>query len=267
MNGNDLGSSRLNRQSPLPLYYQLREFLIGGFGTTWKEGDMLPSEGELCQRFEVSRTVVRQALDELEHEGLVYKLRGKGTFVASPKLETSHVQTISGFHAWMTAAGHRVTNLVLRQEVGPADSYVAGLLEIDVGAPVIRVDRVRSVDDVPMSIVRSSISFDLCPGLEKVDLRDVGMLAVIKERWGLEPVGAHRTIGALQISARDAKHLGVRPRSAALQLESLSRTANHVPLEHFITVYRGDRSKLEIELVGRGDAAGIEKESAYQTTA
>ena len=264
MNANDVVGSRLNRQSPLPLYYQLREFLIGGFGTTWKEGDMLPSEGELCQRFEVSRTVVRQALDELEHEGLVCKLRGKGTFVAARKVETN--QTIVGFHAWMTAAGRRVVSLVLRQEVSPADSYVAGLLEIRVGMPVIRIDRVRSVDDVRMSIVRSSIPHNLCPGLEKLDLRSVSMLGVIKERWGLEPVGAHRTIGAIQISAGDAKHLGVRPRSPALQLESLSRTANHVPLEHFITVYRGDRSKLEIELVGRGDGASIEKESAYQTT-
>lgn len=246
---------RINRQAPLPLYYQLQEILVGAIGTTLRDGDLLPSESDLCQQYGVSRTVVRQALDEMAHEGLIYKVKGKGAFVTGRKLETSHVQTVAGFHASMAARGHRVTSRVIRQEVTPATPHIASLLETLVGDPVVHVERVRSVDDVAISIVRAWLPAVLCPDLETVDLRGVSMYAVIRERYGLEPARGSRTIEAIEISDADAHLLGVRRGSAALRLESLARTSDGVPLEYFISVYRGDRSKLDIELVERRPAA------------
>ncbi|MGZ8720487.1 MAG: GntR family transcriptional regulator [Aeromicrobium sp.] len=243
-----LGEIRINRQAPLPLYYQLHEILVGGIGTTWNDGDLLPSEGELCHRYGVSRTVVRQALDEMAHQGLIYKVKGKGTFVTGRKLETSHVQSMVGFYASMAAHGHRVTSRVLRQEVSPATAHVASLLEIQVGDPVVHVERVRSVDEVAISIVRAWLPQVLCPGLETVDLREVSMYAVIRERYGLEPAQGSRTIEAIEISVADAHLLEVRRGAAALRLESLARTANGTPLEYFVAIYRGDKSKVEIDL-------------------
>jgi Transcriptional regulators len=243
--------ARINRAGAVPFYYQLREILLAQIGSQFKEGDLLPSEAELCAQQRVSRTVVRQALDELARDGVVYKVRGKGTFVARPKLESSHVQSIGGFYASMTSQGHNVESEVLRQRVEPATAHVARLLSLDIGEPIVAIDRLRRVDGVSISIVRSWLAVSLCPGLEAVDLRDVSLLAVINERYGLRPHHGNRTIEAIAMPPHDAKLLGVKSGSPALQMESVTRTVEDVPLEYFVSVYRGDSSKLDIELVGR----------------
>ena len=239
----------IDRDAALPFYYQLQQILLADIARSLKPGDRLPSEGELCGRYDVSRTVVRQALDELEHQGIVYKVQGKGTFVTSPKLESSHVQSVAGFYVSMTSVGHSVTNKVLRQVVLPASATVAQKLSIDVGAAVVEVDRVRSVDGEAISVVRARLPHAIVPGLELVDLGNVSMYEAIRQRFGLRPHHGQRTIEAIAISAEDAAHLGVVAGSPALLLESLAFTAEDVPLEHFESVYRGDRSKLGIQLV------------------
>lgn len=242
-------SVHINRGGALPFYYQLREILLADIASRVKPGEMLPSEGDLCSRYGVSRTVVRQALDELAREEVVYRVKGKGTFVTARKIESSHVQNLAGFHASMVNSGHTVTNRILRQVVVPSTAYVASQLRLDVGALVVAVDRVRSVDGVPISVVRASLPYALVPGLESIDLTAASMYAVIRERFGLRPDHGNRTLEAIPISAEDAKYLGVRAGSPALRMESLARTDQDVPLETFVSVYRGDRSKLDIQLV------------------
>ena len=245
----DRPAVRINRDAPLPYYHQLKQILLREIGTVWHDGDLLPSEGELCARFGVSRPVVRRSLDELERDGRVYKIKGKGTFVTQPKLEAAHIQQVAGFFAVMRDAGHKVTSQVLRQEVAPAAAQVAKMLAVRVGEPVIAIDRVRSVDDVPISVVRAWISQTLCPGLEHVDLREASMYETIGKSYGLRPHHGNRTIEAVGISTEDAAFLGVRPGAPALLVESVVRTEDDIVLEYFIAVYRGDRSRLDIRLV------------------
>jgi len=242
-------AKHINRSGAVPFYYQLREILLADLGRNLKPGDMLPSEGDMCSRYGVSRTVVRQALNELAREDVIYKVKGKGTFVTAQKVESNHVQNTAGFYASMTSSGHTVTSRILCQEVVPSTARAASLLGLDVGAPVVAIDRVRSVDDEPISVVRAWLPAALVPGLETVDLTTVSMYSVIRERYGLRPDHGRRTIEAIAISAEDAEYLGVRPGTPALRLESLARTAQDVPLEFFVSVYRGDRSKLDIQLV------------------
>jgi len=77
----------IDKTSPVPYYYQLEQLLRERIENgRLKPGDILPSETELCSTFRVSRTVVRQALNKLCQDGIVYKEKGRGTFVAKPKL-------------------------------------------------------------------------------------------------------------------------------------------------------------------------------------
>lgn len=239
---------RIDREGAVPFYYQLRQILLADVGLNLKPGDRMPSEGEMCSHYGVSRTVVRQAVDELGREGVIYKVKGKGTFVTSRKLESSHVQNVAGFYASMASKGHTISSRMLRQVIVPASAYVAQKLSLDIGAPVVAIDRVRSVDGEPISVVRACLPQVLVPGLESIDLREVSMYAVISERFGLRPHHGRRTIEAIAISVEDAAYLGVKPGLPALRLESVARTAENVALEHFESVYRGDRSKLDIQL-------------------
>jgi GntR family transcriptional regulator len=121
--GNDVGkaynpamtakaSTGIDVRSYIPYYQQLKQILITDIQHR-NEGDLLPSESDLCRTYSVSRTVVRQALDELEREGLVLKVKGKGTFATGRKLNTSFVQYSLGFYDSMVNAGHSVRSRVL----------------------------------------------------------------------------------------------------------------------------------------------------------
>ena len=93
-----LPKTKINRDSYIPLYIQvmdvLSEYIEGGDG---KPGEQLPGEPELCRLFDVSRTVIRQALKELEYKGLITRTKGRGTFVAEPKIRESLFQELTGF--------------------------------------------------------------------------------------------------------------------------------------------------------------------------
>lgn len=241
-------AERIDRGGAVPFYAQLRDILERDIGRGLYEGDKLPSENELCRLYGVSRTVVRQALDEMEREGLLYKVKGKGAFVTGRKFEASFVQHAAGFYASMASRGYRVASEILLQKVVPADAHVARVLALDVGEPVVALDRLRSIEDVPIQVVRAWMPHRLCPGLESVDLRDKSLYTLISRRYGLRPHHGRRTIEAIPMPAGDARHLGVKPGSPAMLVDSVTSTRDDVAFEYFVAVYRGDSSRFEIEL-------------------
>src|SRR6188508_2533234 len=101
----------MERATRVPYYAQLQEILAEQIRQgTWPPGHLLPSEAELCARFGVSRTVVRQALSELVHEGLIVREQGKGSFVAQPKISEGLVQRLTGFYEDMAQRGFKPTS-------------------------------------------------------------------------------------------------------------------------------------------------------------
>ena len=106
---------RLDRDSAEPLHAQLREAILDAIeGGRWRPGDRLPSETELCRRFDISRTTVRQALTMLELEGALRREQGRGTFVAEPPPASGFLQSAAGFQEDAEHAGHVVTSQVLK---------------------------------------------------------------------------------------------------------------------------------------------------------
>ena len=114
--------TKIDRGSSIPYYVQLMEALGEEIeARRWKPGDQLPPEQELCTLFGVSRTVVRQALQQLEFEGLVVRERGRGTFVAEPKISsTSLVHSLMGFYEDMEKRGIQMVSDMLEQGMQPA---------------------------------------------------------------------------------------------------------------------------------------------------
>ena len=122
---------KIDFDSPIPFYIQLMDALrtkiVHG---DWKPGDQLPVEYTLCDTFGVSRTVVRQALRELELEGLIYRRKGKGSFVSEPKISGGLAQKLTGFYQDMEERGSRPISKVLKLGVVPATTSVAEHLDI-----------------------------------------------------------------------------------------------------------------------------------------
>src|SRR6202012_3811144 len=140
---------KIDPQSPAPLYAQLESLLAAEIGTL-PPGSQLPKEEELAQRYAISRTTVRQTIQNLIRRGLIEIRRGKGTFVLQPKI-TQELTELSGFVEDMELLGRRPSTRVLDQQVVPASQPVAQRLALAAGTPVVRIQRVRSADNMPLS--------------------------------------------------------------------------------------------------------------------
>lgn len=229
-----------------PYYLQLKRILLKDLEAP--EGSLLPSEAELCAQYAVSRTVVRQALGELENEGLVLKVKGKGTFVTGRKVDTSFIQDTLGFYESMAKAGHSVQSRVLRLVTKPAGADVARLLEVGLGELVICFDRVRSIDGRPVQVARAVMPERLFPGLVDMDLAGRSLYQVMRDVYGVQPARGHRAIEAIALPKEDAQHLGVPRGSPGLRVHSVTRTSDDDVFEHYVANYRGDSFRFEVEV-------------------
>jgi GntR family transcriptional regulator len=240
--------------SKVPYYVQLIELLKQMISARiWKPGAKIPGELELCGSFGVSRTVVRQALRELELHGLLVARKGKGTFVAEPKINESLAQKLTGFYQDMLERGLKPSTVVLHHRVIPCPESVATNLQIPPGSDVIDINRVRSVEDAPIQLVNSFIPYDLCPKLAGVDLTNRSLYQFLEDECGLLIVRGRRLIEAVAANDVEAKLLRVERGAPLVMLDSVSYLADGRPIEYYHAVHRGDRSRFEVELVRTRD--------------
>lgn len=243
-------TSAVDHDSPIPYYVQVKRDLQEQIERgEWEPGDQLPGEMELCRLYDVSRTVIRQALTDMVHEGLVVRRKGRGTFVAEPKIRESLVQRLTGFYQDMAERGHEPISDVLKQEVVPAAPSVANQLEIEPQTPVIEIERLRYIQDEPIVLVTTYLPEALCPDLVQADLTEQSLYAYLEDHYGLVIVSGRRTLQAVPANEYEADHLEV-PRGAPLiLLDSVSYLEDGTPLEYYHALHRGDRSQFEVELV------------------
>jgi len=148
-----------------------------------KVGDQLPTEDDLIARFDVSRITVRRAIQNLVSRGLVEIRRGKGTFVAAPRI-TQELTELSGFVEDMHALGRKPTARVLGKEIVTADATVASHLALTKGERVVRIHRVRLADGVPISFDETYLPRDVGERLLQEDLATQPIFALLEASDG-----------------------------------------------------------------------------------
>jgi GntR family transcriptional regulator len=259
----------VNRSSALPYYVQVRDTIQAHIHAgTWKPGDQLPGEPELCRMFAVSRTVIRQALNDLVNNGLLIREKGRGTFVAQPKIRESLVQKLTGFYQDMVEQGHTPKADVLRQETTPASQKVADYLHITRGTPVVAIERLRFVEEIPIQLVTTYIPFSLCPALVDVDLSNQSLYAFLEQTCGVIIAWGHRSIEAVPANEYEARLLHVQRGAPLILLDSVSYLSDGTAAEYYHALHRGDRTRFEVELIrvkehGDGDEALAPKVEHY----
>lgn len=251
----------IRRDSPVPYYYQLEGFLRERIDSgIWKPGQKIPSEAELCDAYDVSRTVVRQALNELVQEGALYRRKGKGTFVAEPKIRESLVQHLTGFYEDTVALGLEPSTKVLQQEVIPAPPKIAQALSLKEGDPVIVIDRLRAVDGEPIVLVVTYVPYRVCPELVNEDVSRQSLYAILEKKYGLELAYGRRTLEAVAATREEAELLEIEEGDPIVLLRSISYLKDGGPIEYFKARHRGDRSRFEVELFRPGKAETLSHE-------
>jgi len=242
--------AHINRSSKLPLYHQLYEIVRGEILTKkWQPGDMLPPESELIETYQVSRTTVRQVLDMLVNEGLIYRQRGRGTFVAEPTVEQVMVRIVS-FEEDMRQRGMTPSTQVLFSQLVPASAEMAGLLQIEPGEELARLERLRLADGEPMSVEESNLPHRYCRGVLDGDYATTSLRAALERDHGIRWSRAKQTIRAAPATEHLAEALSVPLYSALLFVERTSYSQQDLPVELLRIYYRGDRYSLYTELQG-----------------
>lgn len=243
-----MSADRIDRYSPLPYYAQLKQLLVEQLESTWKAGERLPGEVALCQRYGVSRTVVRQALDELESEGRIVRRKGQGTFASARKVDEALFQSLTGLHEDVSARGGTLVSDVRAFEYTPAPAEVAAALEVEAGAPVVYLERLRYVGSEPWVLTRTYLPHDLAPGLLDEDFTEQSLYAVLEDKHGLRLDHGRRLVEAVPASAAVAAALGLQERDPVLLLHSTSWDVTGRPVEYFLAYHRGDRSRFQVHL-------------------
>jgi GntR family transcriptional regulator len=240
----------IDRSSPIPYYIQVKDALqLRIQDGSWQPGDQIPGEPELCRMFDVSRTVIRQALNDLVYRGLLVRKKGKGTFVAEPKIRESLVQKLTGFHQDMVEQGYTPVTRVLKQGLVQANRKVATYLGIDEGTEVVEIERVRFVQDEPIQLTTTYLPYRLCPELLHQDLTDQSLYMFLERQCGIMIARGHRSIEAVPANDYEARLLQVKKGAPLIMLNSVSFLSDGTPVEYYHALHRGDRTRFEVELV------------------
>ena len=231
----------LLRNSNVPLHAQITEALqLQIERGELKAGENFPSERDLAERFGVSRMTVRQALQRLRHEGLIYRERGVGTFVANRKIDV-HTRNLSGFSEEMASLGLTPSSRVLHLKREKADQQVAQDLDLEADDEVFRLERLRLADDEPMAFETTFLAAQFCPELDKIDLTKNSLYQVLIEKYNLQMHHAAESLEAAAATRFIAGQLGIKANSPVLVVHRVVYSEANEPIESAHTTYRADR--------------------------
>jgi len=234
-----------------PLYERVESVLAGDIADGSLPAEtQLPSEDGLVERFKVSRTTVRKAIQNLAERGLVEVRRGKGTFVTQPKV-TQELTELTGFVEDMQTLGRTPTARLLDKRVVAADELVAHHLALAPGTLVVRLQRVRLADRVAMSFDETYLPRDLGEQVAENDLEAEPVFALLENKYDTPLVEAEYKLEAAAAGLVVAQALQVPVGSPIFLIERTSYTTGNRPVDYERLHYRGDLVRFVTRLARR----------------
>jgi GntR family transcriptional regulator len=237
--------------SRLPLHVQIESALEATIAEgTWPPGARLPSEDSLIERFTVSRTTIRTAIQSLIARGLVEIRRGRGTFVLRPQV-VQELTELTGFIEDMESMGSESSARLLDQRIVAASETVARQLGLVRGAPLTRIQRVRLIDSGPLSFCETylpeELGREILPG-DPPEQRYADRL--LEAEYRLAAVAAHGTA---------ARALGIDSGSPIFLIERTTYAEDFQPVYYERLYYRGDHIRFVTRLARRQPAGSRAK--------
>jgi GntR family transcriptional regulator len=235
---------QLDRNSVLPLYYQIQQRLLGQIQSgELAVGQALPAAQELAATLGVSLMTARQAIKSLCDLGVLYSKQGKGTFISGMKLEKDFRQVLS-FTEEMKARGSRPGSRVLSFEIRTGDREVLEALDLRPADQIIELRRVRQANGLPMGIECSSLPLRLCPDLlESFDPR-TSLYRILTDRYGIDMIVADEVAEVGLAGREEARLLRINEKSPVFLFTRTSYVQSGQPVEYVKATYRGDRYKI-----------------------
>lgn len=236
----------IDRDSFKPLYYQIAEVMREKIDDDeWQPGDRVWSERDLMNQFQVSRNTAREALDVLVKEGLIYRLRGHGSFVAPRKMRHG-LLSLTSFTETMLSRGLNPSSRLMAMELVIPPPRIAEHLQLDQGQKAFRIERLRLADGEPMALNVSYVPYHLCPHLDSEDLEAGSLYRLLEEKYGLRLWRSEQVLKPTVATEYEAGLLGVSPGTPLLLAEGTTFLEGDVPIEYVKLLYRADRYEFTI---------------------
>jgi GntR family transcriptional regulator len=239
----------LDKNSPKPLYAQLEEILRSSIlRQEWAPNHAIPSELELSRTYGVSRMTARAVVTQLVHDGLLRRVQGKGTFVVEQKIPTKSLAYM-GIREQLERMGYRITTKLMGFSQVEASQGMADVLDIRQGEPVHFIERLRFIDDKPISLHRSYIPRALTPTLRDEKLESEQLCVILQNEFNLKSATVSETLESVTASPDEAALLNVGKSFPLLMLEDINKTSTGRIFEYTKVLFRGDKVKLNFEYV------------------
>lgn len=241
--------NELDMSTGLPIYEQLVSIIKNSISSgALGVGDLLPSESEFCERYDISRSTVRQAFSALEKDGLVVRKRGKGSFVSRPKIIRS-LHNLYSFSEEIMSMGLNPHSKVLAYEViTPGEELLAKLGLSGPDEKVYNITRVRYAGEEPLAIEMAFIPVRVCPFLTQEMVEQGSLYSTLVKEAGIQISHAKETYETLLLGESEAGILGVAKDSCAFFIQRVSYTKSQEIFEYTVMMVRSDRCKYEVEL-------------------
>lgn len=235
----------IDKNSVIPIYYQLFKLIEDQIRRgDLKPGESLPTEHEISSRFEISRMTVRRAISELVSAGMVYAQQGRGTFVATPKLDNI-VFELNDFNQEIKQRGLNYKTTLLEAKIIRANTELREKFQVgEEHKRFLYFRTVLSAEDERLSYeVKYTIYSKSKPILES-ELKDPSLPGLIATHTEYVPISAKKVLQVAACTEEEAVILGIAPSSPVFLIEQTIYDQDLKPVGWSKAVYRGDRYKL-----------------------
>lgn len=229
-----------------PIYIQIHNDIKRAIEAgKWAVGDRIPSERELSRNFDVSRMTLRQAIQTLVDEGILERQVGSGTYVANQKVQEK-MSGVTSFTDLMLTQGKQPTSKTISYHVMNPSLSEAEKLKLNEDDQVLRMERVRYGDDVPICFEVATVPEKLVDGLSKKEVTS-SLYRALEDKKQLSPGKAQQTVSAMSASERIAEYLSIKRGDAILRLRQVTYLQDGTPFEYVRTQYVGERFEFYLE--------------------
>jgi GntR family transcriptional regulator len=204
----------------------------------------LDSEREICKKYAVSRTTVREALDELEKNNYIYKVQGKGNFI-SPRVVEQDLIKVSSFTEEMKKRGKNPTSKLLNFEIMEANSKVSKKLNIEKNELVYKISRIRIADNIPMIYEMTYLPYERFKQLTRNMIEENPLYEILKNTFNINITSAEEVIESVLINKLESVYLEIPQGQAGLKFERIAYEQNEI-VEYTITIARGDKYRYRV---------------------
>ncbi len=255
---------RLLEESTVPLYFQLMTMIKRQIHSgILKAGDMVPSESQLCSQYGVSRSTVRQALNQLVEENLIIRRRGKGSFIANQKYQRN-LNHLYSFTEDMLAMGFKPYSKILESGIIQATDDITRELELSAGqSEVFRMTRLRIANEEPLLIETTCIPLYLCPEIEKEDFTATSLYSILQTKYGLNLHKAIEAYESIKLDKEASLLLNCKSSTCAFNIQRIAYLDTGIPFELTNSVVRSDRCVFQVELYANKNKVSFSRKITF----